>query len=271
MASLLFRQVGLLLAISLAVVSARANDEVLFIGNSFTQGDTAPAVSKHGGVPKLFEAIAKAKGKQVSTSAVTKGGMGWDYHLAQSATEKALASKVWSWVVLQNHSTRPTTAGNIPQFMADGATFSDRIAVNSPKAGIVLYETWARPAGSFFKTKEAGDLGNPEKMMEQLHKSYGDLGAALAAKNPDRPVRVALVGTAFAASKAAYPDIVLDAKDAHHASAEGYYLAALVIYEAIYKESVKGAPSEFYKGELIIPADQAAKLQEIADKVMAGK
>ena len=84
-------------------------------------------------------------------------------------------------------------------------------------------------------------------------------------------LRSARADLAFAASKAAYPDIVLDAKDAHHASAEGYYLAALVIYEAIYKESVKGAPSEFYKGELIIPADQAAKLQEIADKVMAGK
>ena len=111
----------------------------------------------------------------------------------------------------------------------------------------------------------------PEKMMADLHKSYSDLAADLTAKNADRPVRVALVGTAFAASKAAYPEIVLDAKDAHHASAEGYYLAALVIYEAIYKESVKGAPSEFYKSDLVIPADEAAKLQEIADKVMAGK
>jgi len=229
----------------------------------------APAVSKHGGVPKLFEAIAAAKGRQVSTSAVTKGGQSWEYHLAQPTTEKALASKVWTWVVLQDFSTRPTTGGNIKQFMADGETFSDRIAATSPKAGIVLYETWARPPGAFYKDMPKG--AGPEKMMADLHKSYSDLAADLTAKNADRPVRVALVGTAFAASKAAYPEIVLDAKDAHHASAEGYYLAALVIYEAIYKESVKGAPSEFYKSDLVIPADEAAKLQEIADKVMAGK
>jgi len=268
MVSLLFRQGWLVLALGFAVLSARA-DDVLFFGNSFTYGSQAPAVMKHGGVPKLFEAIAQARGKQVTADAVTKGGKGWDYHLAQPATEKALASKVWNWVVLQDYSARPTSAGNIPQFMQDGETFSQRIAVNSPKAGIVLYETWARPPGAFFKTKEAGALGTPEKMMADLHQSYGDLAADLTAKNADRPVRLALIGTAFAATKAAYPDILLDAKDAHHASAEGYYLAALMIYEAIYKESVKGAPTEFYNGELVIPADQAAKLQEIADKISA--
>src|ERR1700729_813607 len=76
-----------LLLVALASLSARA-DDVLFIGNSFTYGATAPAVQKNGGVPKLFEAIALAKGKQAATSAVTAGGKDWSYHLAQPVTAK---------------------------------------------------------------------------------------------------------------------------------------------------------------------------------------
>jgi hypothetical protein len=261
----------LLFALLLAVNSLSAQaDDILFIGNSFTFGETAPAVKKNGGVPKLVEAIAVAKGKSVSASAVTAGGKDWTYHLAQPATESALASKPWTWVVLQDYSTRPTQIGNIDQFTKDGETFSDRIAKNSPAAGIILYETWARPPGLFYQVGPGKAFTGPEQMIDQLHHSYVQLQDDLAAKNPSRPVRVALVGTAFARAEAQYPEIKLDAFDHHHATAEGYYLAALVIYETIYHDTAKGAPSHFYNGELTIPADEAAKLQEVADEVASG-
>jgi len=257
----------LLFALLLAVGSLSAQaDDILFIGNSFTFGECAPAVKKNGGVPKLVEAIAVAKGKTVSASAVTAGGKDWSYHLAQPVTDAALASKTWTWVVLQDYSTRPTQIGNVDQFMKDGETFSDRIAKNSPAAGILLYETWARPPGLFYKIGPTG----PEQMIDQLHHSYVQLQDDLAAKNPSRPVRVALVGTAFARAEAQYPEIKLDAFDQHHATAEGYYLAALVMYETIYHDTAKGAPSQFYNGELTIPADEAAKLQQVADEVASG-
>jgi len=259
--------VGLLMAT--ACIAARA-DDILFFGNSFTFAEGAPVVKAHGGVPKLVEVIAQAKGKQVATEAVIAGGKGLDYHLAQPKTATVLSSKTWNWVVLQDFSTRPTSAGNIDQFMKDGETFSDRIAVKSPQAGIVLYETWARPAGVFYQKPPGVTLGNPEKMMAELHKSYADLEADLAAKNPNRPVRVAPVGTAFALSKATYPEINLDAKDMHHSTTEGYYLAALVIYETIYHDSAKGVLDHFYGEVLTISPDEAAKLQGIADKVCAG-
>ena len=246
-----------------AFLSARA-DDILFIGNSFTFADMAPMVMRHGGVPKLVEEIALAKGKPVATSAVTSGGKDWAWHLAQPKTEKALGSKTWTWVVLQDLSTRPTRLGNEAQFMKDGETFSDRIARTSPNAGILLFETWARPAGKFYQGKP--DYG-PEQMMDDLHKSYASLRDDLTAKNTGRPVRVALVGTAFARVKTEYPEIKVDAADEHHATAEGYYLAALVIYETIYHESVKGAPAEFFHGAAIIPSDEATKLQGVADEV----
>ena len=267
MGLLILRYLLLGLVVGLMGLSARA-DDILFFGNSFTFADMAPMVMKHGGVPKLVEEIAKAKGKPVETTAVTKGGKGFDYHLEQPKTAEALAAKVWTWVVLQDYSTRPTAAGNVPQFMKDGETFSDRIAVNSPKAGIVLYETWSRPAGGFYKLKENIALVGPEQMMSQLHQSYGDLQKDLAAKNANRPVVVAPVGTAFAEARA--QGINMDAKDNHHATAEGYYLAALVIYETIYHDSAKGAPAGFFKGEVTYSPDVAAKLQAIADEVCAG-
>ena len=245
---------------------ARA-DDVLFIGNSFTFGATAPAVQKNGGVPRLFAEIAAAKGRTVSTSAVTSGGKDWAWHLAQPATDEALNSKPWTWVVLQDYSTRPTRLGKVDQFIHDGETFSEKIAQNSPHAGIVLYETWARPAGAFYLSKTGF---GPEQMMGDLHESFGRLRDDLAGKNPNREARVAPVGTAFARDAAKYPAINLDAFDHHHTNAEGYYLAALVIYETIYHDSAKGAPASFFNGELVIPADDAAKLQNIADEVAGG-
>jgi len=258
---------GLLLAVS--YLSARA-DAILFIGNSFTFAAMAPAVRLHGGVPKLVEEIARAKGKPVTTSAVTAGGKDWSYHLAQPATATALASEAWTWVVLQDYSTRPTDAGDVKQFMRDGETFSDRIAATSPAAGIILYETWARPPGMFYQLGPGRVLSGPAQMMTQLHQSYGRLRDDLSAKNSRRPVRVALVGTAFARAIAEYPAINLDAVDHHHSTNEGYYLAALVIYETIYHDSVKGAPTQFFHGALAIPADDAAKLQAVADEVAGG-
>jgi hypothetical protein len=250
-----------------AIVLPLRADDVLFIGNSFTFAAMAPMVEINGGVPKLFQAIATAQGKKVSTFAVTRGGMSWAWHLDQPATAQALASRPWSWVVLQDFSTRPTHVGNIPDFLHDGETFSDRIAATSPHAGIILYETWARPPGAFYSGKPGHDFSGPAQMMSELHASYSQLRDDLVKRNPDRPVFVAQVGTAFALASDRYPAIQLNAIDRHHASSLGYYLAALVIYETIYHESVKGAPTEFFQGHLKYPPDAAAKLQGVADEV----
>jgi hypothetical protein len=245
-----------------------AAEDVLFIGNSFTFGAGAPLVRLNGGVPMLVEEIAQAKGKKLATSAVTAGGKDWSYHLAQPVTSQMLSAKTWAWVVLQDFSSRPTHVGDISQFMKDGETFADRIAKNSPHAGILLYETWPRPAGPFYNDGEPGhDFSGPAQMMQELHQSYGHLRDDLAAKNRNREVRVALVGTAFERVAAEYPAFNLMAADKHHADAEGYYLAALVIYETLYHDSAVGAPTHFFHGLLTIPADEAAQLQAVADEV----
>jgi hypothetical protein len=255
----------LILSLALAIFPLRA-DNVLFIGNSFTFGETAPLVKLNGGVPKLFEAIARAKGRDVTAWSVTSGGKDWTWHLAQPATARALTARPWNWVVLQDYSTRPTHAGDIPGFLHDGETFSDRIAAASQRAGIILYETWARPP-VYFTTKAGHDFSGPAQMMAELHSSYAKLHDDLAQRDPSREVRVALVGTAFARLNEQYPAINLNAFDNHHATAAGYYLAALVIYETIYHDSAKGAPAEFFHGLLRFSPEDAAHLQEVADEI----
>jgi hypothetical protein len=242
-------------------------DNVLFIGNSFTYGATVPLLKKNGGVPKLFEAIARAKGHSPNVVAVVMGNEGWNFHLAQPKTRQALATHVWDWVVLQDFSTRATHIGNVANFMKDGETFSDKIAQNSPKAGIVLYETWARPAGAFFQKGLGATFSGPDQMMAELHQNYGNLQRDLEARNSARPVRVALVGTSFALIKAKDPLIVVDAADHHHATLAGYYEAALLMDETIYHESVRDAPRSFFGGQLVIPENDAKELQMIADQV----
>jgi hypothetical protein len=244
---------------------ARA-DDLLFFGNSFTFGASVDGLSAHGGVPEMVAIIARAKGLDVTAYSLTSPGVDWSWHLANPATAEVLA-KSWTWMVLQDYSTRPTRMGNVAQFMRDGDTFSDRLARNSPHAGIVLYETWARPPGDFYKTSGGRQFSGPADMMADLHRAYGALGMKLIALNPDRPVRIALVGTAFARCHAEYPAIPLDAADHHHATEEGYYLAALVIYETLYHQTAAGAPTTFFNGVVKISDEEAKELQRVADEV----
>jgi hypothetical protein len=256
---------GVLVALCLPGAQA---DDVLFFGNSFTFGASVPGLSAHGGVPKMVEEIARAKDRAMTAASLSAPGVDFGYHLAQPATAAALASRTWTWVVLQDYSTQPTRMGNVTKFMQDGVTFSNRIAQHSPHAGIILYETWARPPGYFYQTLGGRQFAGPADMMADLHNSYDALGKKLAALNPDRPVRVALVGTAFARCHAEFPDIRLDAADHHHATGEGYYLAAMVLFEAIYHQSAIDSPVIFFNGVVSIPPADATRLQQVADEVM---
>jgi hypothetical protein len=125
-------------------------DEILFIGNSFTFGGASRVVHDHGGVPGLVEALARSQGKSLGTSMRAISGYDWSDHLSNPATGKALRALKWTWVVLQDLSTRPTHVGDVRGFLQDGEELSRRIARNSPGTGILLFETWARQPGVFY-------------------------------------------------------------------------------------------------------------------------
>ena len=256
-----WRHLPLVVLLVLGLSYAQA-DDFLFVGNSYTAG-SASAVLKHGGVPKMFEEIAKAKGKQVTTDAVIAGGKSWNFHLSQPITETKLVAKPWTWVVLQDQSARLDKEDG--PFLTDGETFYERIVKASPSGKLALYETWARPV-AYFK----GDAAAAAKMIKNVHEGYAKLQSALAAKSQHNEVRVAPVGSAFweVEGKSA---MNLHASDQHHANENGYYLAALVIYRTIYHESVIGAPSKFFNGAVTISDDDAKKLQAVAEAAVVVK
>jgi len=241
--------------------------DVLFYGNSYTMGLHEPSVEDHGGVPHLVEVIARGKGRALSTRLIGLPGRSLAYHLEQKNALAPLHDRRWDCVVLQDYSTEPTHIGDVAGFLKAGTTFYQSIREFAPDARIVLYETWARPAGSplYGGESTAKTFANPAEMTAELSTNYHKLADALEEREPGRQVAVAPVGEAFAACLAQHPGITLHTQDLHHANREGIYLAALVLYATIFQDSPLGAPIQ-WDGGAVDPA-VAAKLQAIAEAV----
>lgn len=235
-------------------------DDVLFFGNSFTFVND---------IPGMMEAIAVSKGKTVSTLKVTQSGEGWAYHLSKPATDIALKSRTWNWVVLQDYSLNATHARKVEDFMKTGQEFEDRIAQESPKANILLYETWAySPKHPIFAAtaKSPAQFASPDEMYGEIHKNYAALQAALQGRDAQRQVLLAPVGTAFAQCAREHPEINLYAIDFKHPSPSGSYLSALVLYATLFHDSPLGAAP----GRKVDPG-VAKALQEVAAEVTQKK
>ena len=246
-------------------------EDALFIGNSYTYGGPETTVRNHGGVPKIVEAIAASKGKRLSTLMVTVGNMDLAYHLAQKRTEEALASRKWNWVVLQDFSSEATHIGHVDSFFASGLIFYRRIISDSSQTKMVLYEPWARPKGSPFYTgtDTATTFTTVSSMNLEIQSNYCRLINTLKAITPRDQVELAPVGEAFERSLQENPDIQLYYPDGHHASLEGSYLAALVIYATLYRDDPNGATRNFFGTE--IPEEIAVKLQAVAHEAVGLK
>ncbi len=251
------------LALFLLIVTGPVKSEdILFFGNSYTNGSGDVEVAKLG-VPKLVQAIALAKGRPIATEKVVAGGKDWGFHLLQPQTADVLTAKKWDWVVLQDHSTKPTRVGSVEEHVRNGEEFYRRIHAESPAAKILLYETWARAAGNSMYGSRG--FSSPEDMTGELHQGYAASEAGMEALEAGEQVMVAPVGQAFALSLKKHPELILHAEDKHHASALGSYLAALVLYATLFQDSPVGAVASF-PGVEIDPAE-ALKLQQIAEEV----
>lgn len=252
---------GLLLAVPAPAFGA---ENILFIGNSFTYGFGCPAVQNIGGVPKLVEVIAAAKGRKAAVAMRAGAKEDWSCHLSEPKTERALHARTWNWVVLQDSSTKPTRMGNLTRFLENGKALYHRIRDHSPGTMIVLYETWARGGGYNYYSADSARVKfvSPAEMTTELRRGYATLKEVLGDLEPGEQVRLARVGTAFALCQKKYPGINLFYADRMHASDQGNYLAALLIYATIFRDSPLGAPRKF--PGLTIDAGVAAKLQQIA-------
>jgi len=276
------------LAILLITAAPAAATRILFVGNSFTFGAGSAVRFFHpelvhdlnregqGGVPALFKTFAQQAGLDWDVSLEAASGKDLAFHLA---TKRAELAGAWDVVVLQDYSTLDRAKpGNASAHIRDTGRMAAFFRAANPGVKIYLETTWPRadqtyPANGHWH-------GKPIKAMAD------DLARAnaLALLNNRELSGTAPVGEAWLRAfdqnvadpnpydGVAYGKLDLWTWDHYHASAYGYYLAALVIFGRVTGTDPRAlGEHERAAEELGFSGLTTAALQRIAAEALVGK
>lgn len=189
---------------------------ILMVGNSFTYcNDSWDMLAK----------ICASEGKKVTIVHSAEPGYAFADHLKCEATTKAILEGEYSYAILQDQSQTPAKyalnpKGNV-QSRNNFITMTNRIFGWSPRAMIIVEETWAYVGDKFGGFASMTEFDN-----------YIQNGARLYAEVIRG--KVSPTGTAFATVRSERPDINLYAEDNIHPSAYGSYLKSCVNYLTIF-------------------------------------
>ena len=219
---------------------------VLFLGNSYTYGNK---------LPQFVAGLAAADKtvRPLEVKMVASGGKNLVWHAKNEASQEAIASGRWDYVILQDQSLTPTL---MPRRTGQGARELDA-AIRKAGAKTMFFMTWQRRP-----TPEL--LEKYPDMHKRNSKTYMDLGRELKAA-------VAPVGYAWKMACDANPNWALYAKDNSHPSRMGTYLTGCVFYSMIYNKPPTHLPAKVtisksgnHRTVLGIDPADAKKLQAIA-------
>ena len=201
----------------------------LFIGNSFTARNN---------VPGLIAAMAEGRGHRFTHRLLSRGGASLAMHWNKGEALKAIQTKEYNFIVLQEQSTLP---------VKNGARFHENVrlfdgAIRAAGAQMVLYMTWARK--------------HVPETQKALTDGYTAIGKELGAI-------VVPAGAAWQKFLAKHDAPGLHDKDGSHPTLAGSYLAACVFFAVLFKESPVGAAAP--DG---ISAADAKLLQKAAEAVV---
>jgi hypothetical protein len=208
-------------------------------------------------VPGLFTKLAAARNHHPSVTMLAPSSYSLQKHYDDPDTRTTINSKKWDYVVLQGQSLESTNGSkHLPDFFRDGALLNAEIKANNPKTNVLLYETWAYPPQySVYPPAPRAKFASPADMLDQIRMNYARLAANIGAG-------VVPVGDAFAKATASDSSYSLHDKPAsnYHANDRGYYLSALMFFQAIYRESPRGLPPVMTD----LTADHAMFLQNVS-------
>jgi|GEM_PF-1540687 len=289
--------------VPLATLGQQTPVRVLFVGNSFTHGQYAPALNYNataitdvnyglpatdprahdagmqaafGGVPGIFKKFTTQAGLNYDVHIEAVSGKSLEFH--HTSALSVIAQPGWDKVVLQEQSTRPVPTargGNRALFYTYSTLLEQAIHGASPAAQVYLYGTWARP--DFTYPAGSRYVGLPiDSMAQDLHNSYYQAFTTNGHYAGVAPVGDAWLRaiTAGVATRNPYtPDpskINLWATDQVHASKWGSYLSALVLFYQLTNVDPRtlGA-SELAAVDLGITPANAVVLQQIAYQQVA--
>ena len=196
---------------------------VLFIGNSYTHMNN---------MPKIFEKIARSKGKDVYADSIAVSGSSLKEHAGRASTYKKLKSRKWDYVVVQGFSRElaqpaDTISKNTIPYVQQ---ILDSLYKTSPCANVYFYMTW----GYRFGYPEEEVINTNEKMQARVKEGYLQLQ-----RHFNYPI--VPVGLTWAQIKQEYPNVNLYYIDDHHPNVTGSFVIASCFYTAFFKESSVGA------------------------------
>lgn len=264
-------------AVSAGAPAAR----LLFIGNSFTYADgsavrfyRADTVTDLngtgiGGVPALFESFTRQSGLGYEVWLETEPGVGLDWHLEHRAA--LIAARRWDAVVMHGYSTLDRGHPGDPALLIDSATrLSALLRQRSPSAALWLEATW--PRADQIHERSGAWYGAPVAQMAHDIRAGYDRAAAAARVRGVIPVGESWVRAIDAGIADTDPydgiaagQVDLWARDHYHASTDGYYLSALVIFGAVTGRDPRAlGPGECSGFELGLPVAEIEALERLA-------
>ncbi|EZP55574.1 hypothetical protein BW41_01027 [Sphingomonas sp. RIT328] len=254
---------------------------ILFIGNSFTQGEHSPVRNWHagtvtdlngagyGGVPALFKEFTEEAGLRYAVSLETQGGQSLAFHYDQ---RRHLFDRAWDVVVLQEYSTldreRP---GDPARYIRSVGALTDLFRGRNPAVRVNLMATWSRadqtylPGGHWYGRGIAAMADDLRAAADRARRTHPAVSGII-------PVGQAWL-RAFAAGIAdpnpydgvSYGQANFWTYDQYHASAAGYYLEALLVFGRVTGVDPRTlGRTERAADELGLSPDLAASLQLVA-------
>jgi len=178
---------------------------VLFIGNSFTARNNLPG---------LVARLAEAAGDHLDHQLISRGGASLRMHLNKGDALAAIARTRFDYVVLQEQSTLPIkSAARMHESVRE---FDDAIRKSGAKTA--LYMTWAR--------------AHAPQTQSAITDAYTTIARELNAN-------LIPAGLAWQNFLARHDRPILHDKDKSHPTLAGSYLAACVVFGALFKRSPK--------------------------------
>jgi len=204
-------------------------ERILFIGNSHTH--------RYGGMDWLVGNLVASEDppRTYEAERLTASGVTLAYHYQNGAPDR-IREGDWDVVVLQEYL--PASPTRTAEPFLDYARWFDEI-IKESGARTVFYMTWPQAR---YDWADLDDFVAAHRQVE------AELGA-----------RIAPVGVAMARAQAERPDLALIGADEVHATWEGAYLAAAVIYATLFDRSPQGLDHTFGISE-----EDADFLQQIA-------
>lgn len=208
-----FVVIFLLLSVLYHTVNAQDKkipSRLLFIGNSFTY--------RNGGLEMHIKKIDSSTNnpKIVKANRATKGGATLKILYNQPWVHDSIHHQQYDVVVLQEDIPELTEHNTTPFF--EYATIFNQ-EINAAGAKTVLLMAWQYDRLNWIS-------------MQQIAQAHRELGAKLN-------IPVAPVGLAFQESLEIRPDIAMLGPDKEHATIQGTYLEACVVYITLYGRKIK--------------------------------